>query len=434
MSQSKPLPDPLRPSDLSEPAESYETPEFIRYLKSGKFAETFQDVEIEYKKYVDSVWMKHGNLFYAIFSNLSFAKMLLLFIFRKYPKILDWLDLSTIELAPKDFSLLFGHERQADLLYFVKMKKPDDFQEDPNNPFPEDLGMIPIALLGEHKHQGSPGDPIEQLTIGSIGIHQRQKNNFLTQIKTSFKGMFWPVISFIFWHGLGKYPYVTNYRDLLIKTRVPEIDSLQLSQESLLCDLSDYSRERLWEEVVAIGKKMDQDAFVQANYPVFGCVLDLLQGIDGAADDITRRTVEDLALLEPLTVNSEVTLIVDLLIFYLQSTKNNVNRNQLAVLRNNFQCRKGELMESTSFAQYMATKWLAEGFYKGGLEGEARGKAEGKAEGKAQLITAYLKRRFGNVPKYVQDAIGEIQDSVVLDSIFEAAIDSQSLEEFEKNL
>ena len=387
-------------------------------------------IESTSQKFINSVWMKHGNLFYAVFSNLSFAKMLFLFIFRKYSDILAWLDLDSIELAPKDFSLLYGHERQADLLFFARLRRPDGYQDDPDHPLPEDLGIVPIALLGEHKHQGSPGDPVEQLAVGTMGIHQRLKNNEFRQIRTTYTGLFWPVISFIFWHGWGKYPYSTNYSSLIFKTGISSIDRIQLSQESLLCDLNDYSRNRLWEEALAISKTMRQDEFVQANYPVFGCVLDLMQGIDGDKAEITNRAVEDFARLEPLTIDSHVTLVADLLMLYLQSAKSKIDQDELAKIRNDFQCRKGELMESLSYAQKLGY----EAFDKGVAEGKAEGKVEGKAEGKAEAIVKYLKRTFGAVPQSICEAVFSKTDPIVLDSLLESAFDCSSLEEFERDL
>ena len=59
---------------------------------------------------------------------------------------------------------------------------------------------------------------------------------------------------------------------------------------------------------------------------------------------------------------------------------------------------------------------------------------KGRAEGKAETVLTVLRARFRQVPKRVESAIGQMTDSVALDSWAEHAATCKSLEDFEKAL
>lgn len=60
--------------------------------------------------------------------------------------------------------------------------------------------------------------------------------------------------------------------------------------------------------------------------------------------------------------------------------------------------------------------------------------AKGKAEGSAEKLVTVLRHKFGDVPSSVAVRVFQIQDLVVLDSLFITALDCKTLEEFEDSL
>ena len=66
-------------------------------------------------------------------------------------------------------------------------------------------------------------------------------------------------------------------------------------------------------------------------------------------------------------------------------------------------------------------------FEKGKAEGRAEGKAEGKAEGEAVMLSRFLERRFGRVPKGIREQIFAA-DLSAIERWFDRAFDSPDLQ------
>jgi len=72
-------------------------------------------------------------------------------------------------------------------------------------------------------------------------------------------------------------------------------------------------------------------------------------------------------------------------------------------------------------------KGLAEGKAKGLAEGKAKGLAEGRAEGRAELLARILRRRFGDLPEWVEIRLREATPAQ-LESWADHALDATHLE------
>ncbi|MDR1141810.1 MAG: Rpn family recombination-promoting nuclease/putative transposase [Planctomycetaceae bacterium] len=63
-----------------------------------------------------------------------------------------------------------------------------------------------------------------------------------------------------------------------------------------------------------------------------------------------------------------------------------------------------------------------------------KGEKKGRIEGKIQDILKILDKRFGKVPESISQSINSYTDSIALDSLFELALDCETLAEFEREL
>ncbi len=59
--------------------------------------------------------------------------------------------------------------------------------------------------------------------------------------------------------------------------------------------------------------------------------------------------------------------------------------------------------------------------------GKAEGRAEGKVEGMVDLVSDFLRRRFGKLPDWARERL-QAADSAALKQIMDAAITANSLE------
>jgi hypothetical protein len=62
--------------------------------------------------------------------------------------------------------------------------------------------------------------------------------------------------------------------------------------------------------------------------------------------------------------------------------------------------------------------------------GEARGIAIGAVRGKAEMVLRAIRKKFKKVPKHVEQAVLAKSDSIVLESLLEHVLDSNTLDEF----
>ncbi len=85
----------------------------------------------------------------------------------------------------------------------------------------------------------------------------------------------------------------------------------------------------------------------------------------------------------------------------------------------------GTLMEF--FERKAQEQFYEMGKADGKAEGRAEGKAEGKAEGMVDLVSDFLRRRFGKLPDWARERL-QAADSAALKQIHAAAMTAQSLE------
>jgi uncharacterized Ntn-hydrolase superfamily protein len=60
----------------------------------------------------------------------------------------------------------------------------------------------------------------------------------------------------------------------------------------------------------------------------------------------------------------------------------------------------------------------------------AEGEARGEARGKQDMVLAALRKKFANVPQYIETAIRRMSDPIALESLIGDVIVSQTLDEF----
>jgi hypothetical protein len=77
---------------------------------------------------------------------------------------------------------------------------------------------------------------------------------------------------------------------------------------------------------------------------------------------------------------------------------------------------------------------IAEGKAQGLAIGEARGRAEEKTESRRNMLLAFLRGRFGKVPKNIEKTINQMNDPIALKSLAIHAATCQSLKEFSSEL
>ncbi|MDR0337915.1 MAG: Rpn family recombination-promoting nuclease/putative transposase [Planctomycetaceae bacterium] len=82
-------------------------------------------------------------------------------------------------------------------------------------------------------------------------------------------------------------------------------------------------------------------------------------------------------------------------------------------------------------AEKMVLSTLEEIFLEGKIEGKIEGKDEGKIESKIQDVLKILNKRFRKVPNSILQSVNSYTDLVALDSLFELALDCETLAEFE---
>jgi hypothetical protein len=81
-------------------------------------------------------------------------------------------------------------------------------------------------------------------------------------------------------------------------------------------------------------------------------------------------------------------------------------------------------------AEEMVNSTMKELYTKGIMEG----KIEGRIESKIQDVLKLLKSRFKRIPSATEKAIQSYRDPIALESLFEQALDCESLADFERDL
>jgi hypothetical protein len=77
---------------------------------------------------------------------------------------------------------------------------------------------------------------------------------------------------------------------------------------------------------------------------------------------------------------------------------------------------------------------LEEHYIQGKIEGEKKGEENGKIKARAQDVLKILTKRFKHVPESISQSVNSYTDLIALDSLFEWALDCETLEEFKREL
>ena len=67
-------------------------------------------------------------------------------------------------------------------------------------------------------------------------------------------------------------------------------------------------------------------------------------------------------------------------------------------------------------------------------EGKAEGKAEEKIETSRNMVLAFLRGKFGTVPKDIEEAVRQMNDPIALESLAARTANCKTLEEFSEEL
>jgi hypothetical protein len=81
-----------------------------------------------------------------------------------------------------------------------------------------------------------------------------------------------------------------------------------------------------------------------------------------------------------------------------------------------------------------AEKMVMSTMKKNFMQGKLEGKLEGKREEKIQAILTVLKKNFRDVPESVLQSVNSYKDIIALSSLFELALNCETLQEFEQGL
>jgi hypothetical protein len=77
------------------------------------------------------------------------------------------------------------------------------------------------------------------------------------------------------------------------------------------------------------------------------------------------------------------------------------------------------------------TETIQKSIIQEGIEiGEARGEARGKAEAGRNLVLRFLRAKFKNIPKEIEESVLGMSDPIALESLAEHAATSVTLDEF----
>ena len=364
--------------------------------------------------------MQYSRLWQWFFAYEKNARMLLRDAFQG--KLDTVVNLDKLTVANPDKQDALGKHRIEDLHCAAELILSDEAVETikqkleswgaPGSEIPKNVN---ITLICEHKFDGSYDifrQMFEQWAAEIVENMNKawQKENSLPLLE--------PVLVLGCVHGPIRFPLIPDLNSLFLETGSEFIDFCRPSLKFFWFDLN---------------KLENIELFTGANPIEYDSVLYMLQG--AGKKDVKERLELVLDRIQPYTSDPWVTKCADKLILYAVSTRNGVNARELLDISAQFQPSNGGAnMEGKCALELLADMYEEQGIALGEARGEARGIALGEARGKAESILSLLRRRFGHMPKSVENAINRMQDIPVLDSYFEQAIDCQSMEEFEAAL
>ena len=304
-------------------------------------------------------------------------------------KIVDLLDIDTLDLSKDSFVDKELREYFSDLLYKVELR---------------DGRAVYVYVLLEHKSY------LEPLIAFDLLRYMVEIWNLL--LKRAKAGEKLPaIIPMVLYHGRGGWHIAQDFRSLIADDGKLERYLPDFHYE--LCDLSDFDDEEIKGAVVL------RVAMLLFKYVFRDELLDRLPGI--------------LGLLRELTDKRSGLEYLETVLRYLSSGTDKVDKDDLRQAVETALPEIGGKVMST-----IAETWVEEGMQKGLQQGIQQGVQQGIQQGRLQstreAILESLEARFEVVPRSVVKRIDEIEELSLLRILHKRSVVVDSLEKFKEVL
>ncbi|MBQ6616055.1 MAG: Rpn family recombination-promoting nuclease/putative transposase [Thermoguttaceae bacterium] len=292
----------------------------------------------------------------------------------------------------------------ADLIYLVPYKEIDE--------------KLHVSVILEHKSY-SDRMTMFQLTKYCFHVMERELDNVEKEGKKTREFRFSPIIPIIIHHGESAFYEPTDLKNLFIPLAGSE--QFGINAKAILFDLN----------------KIDiSNLKYGTNVPEFFSVLKMMQATFSRHGALEGS--EALAALRPYSKNPKYWKLIRALIIYMGKCSKHVSAkeyNQI-IFDDNIVDQGEEKM--SSLLDYWTEKGIEQGKELGIEQGKELGIEQGKELGILKTLKSTILQtlnvRFGAVPSTVQDVINNKSDKVILQSLFETALQTQSLDDFIKEL
>jgi predicted transposase/invertase (TIGR01784 family) len=296
-------------------------------------------------------------------------------------KIVDLLDIDSLELSKDSFVDTELREYFSDLLYKVDLR---------------DGRAVYVYVLLEHKSYPEPLIAFHLLRymveIWNLLLKQRKGGEKLP-----------PVIPVVLYHGRAEWRIGRDFRGLIVDDG--ELERYLPDFDYELCDLSDFEDEEIKGAVVL------RVAMLLFKYIFRDELADRLPGI--------------LGLLRELTDKRSGLEYLEAVLRYLSSGTDKVDKDDLRQAVEAALPEIGGKVMST-----IAEKWVEEGMQQGIQQGVQQGRLQNARED----ILENLEARFEVVPRSVIKRIDEIEELSLLKILHKRSVLVDSLEEFKEAL
>ncbi len=364
----------------------------------------------------------HNTCFILIFQWKFMAIGLLMIILK--PETIAALDFSRLEVCPSQkINPDSGKITEADLIYKVPIKDSDliftlfivlehKSTNDIHVPFQASWYSISQQREYVDAQKAAHAAKRQDVKKGNMTEQEYQQEHQAEVKAGQTRYPLPPAIAILVHQGAKPYHGPTNTRDMC--PPVPGLPDYYPSQELMVFELNS-------EESIEKGLK--------SNVPAVGLVLGVYQAI--YSPDAPEKLQKIFKQMQELTHSSFFYWLSRLLTIYSweSSVYYKTDQQKREILS---ACTIVEQGEQNMLSAYEEAR--LSGQKDGEIRGEARGEARGRAMCKAEDIIKLLKAKRFRVSPQLQTRIFQIQDLVVLDSLFQAAIECTTLEEFKSAL
>jgi len=201
-----------------------------------------------------------------------------------------------------------------------------------------------------------------------------------------------PVIAVVVHHGESRFTGKTELSELFLQ--LPGIDKYLPKLQAVLFDLNAMA---------------DNDVPYDPEVPELKLVLTALKVV--FRKDVTAKITEILEELKPLTADPTIQDIIRTVWYYLVDSATYMERYETLY----------DTIKSVVEVESMLTRF-------------EKVRADAKAETGQNMVLKALRRKFQNIPREVEEAVLSKSDPIVLESLLEQAIDSDTLEDFSTGL